>query len=112
MIQLGSILRVADKSGVVYVQCIKVFSTSKDRIAYMGEIILVVVRWVNPNRLKFIKERKRKRLLKGTLHRALIIRSKTNFLRHTGILVKFDENSVILVSRNLVPISNRAYVQF
>ena len=81
MIQLGSILKVADKTGVVLAQCIKVFSSSKNRIAYMGDIILVSVRWVSPKRLKYIKERRRKRFFKGTLHRALIVRSKVNFTR-------------------------------
>ena len=55
MIQLGTIIKVADKTGVVLAQCIKVFSHSKDRIAYMGEVILVSVRWVNPKRLKLLK---------------------------------------------------------
>ena len=55
MIQLGSIIKVVDRTGVVLAQCIKIFSTSKDRIAYMGEVILVSVKWVNPKRLKLLK---------------------------------------------------------
>jgi len=44
MIQLGTIVKVADKTGVVLAQCIKVFSTSKDHIAYIGDVILVSIR--------------------------------------------------------------------
>jgi large subunit ribosomal protein L14 len=43
MIQLGTILKVADKTGVVLVQCIKVFGSSKKRIAFIGDVVLVSV---------------------------------------------------------------------
>jgi len=112
MIQLGTIVKVADKTGVVLAQCIKVFSTSKDHIAYIGDVILVSIRWVNPKRLQYIKERRRKRFLKGSLQRALVIRAKTNFVRDSGIFMKFDENSVILVSKSVVPLSNRLRVPY
>jgi len=43
------------------------------------------------------------------LHRGLIIRSKSYYVRVDGIRIKFDENVVVLVTRNVVPVSNRVY---
>lgn len=43
MVQLGSILKVTDKTCVVYAQCIKVLGSFKKKIAYLGDVILVSV---------------------------------------------------------------------
>jgi len=51
MIQLGTILKVSDKTGVVLVQCIKVFGSYKKRIAYLGDVILVTVKRINPKKI-------------------------------------------------------------
>ena len=61
MIQLGSILKVADKTGMVLVQCIKVLGYSKKKAAFIGDMILISVKWINPRRFVFLKERKQKR---------------------------------------------------
>jgi len=109
MIQVGSILNVCDKTGVSLVRCVKVLTTSKKRIAYIGDVVLVSVQHINPKKFVNMKLFKRKRFMKGTLHRGLILRSKINFMRANNIFIKFDENSVVLVNRRLVPISNRVY---
>ena len=109
MIQVGTILKVCDKTGVSLVQCIKVFGPSKKRIAFLGDVILVSVQQINPKKFQNMKLFKRKRFFKGTLHRGLIIRSKVNYQRTTGIFIKFNENSLILVNRKSIPISNRIY---
>ena len=109
MIQVGTILKVCDKTGVSLVQCIKVFGPSKKRIAFIGDVILVSVQQINPKKFQSMKLFKRKRFFKGTLHRGLIIRSKVNYQRTTGIFIKFNENSLILVNRKSIPISNRIY---
>ena len=109
MIQLGSFLKVTDKTGVVLAQCIKVFGYSKNRIAFLGDVILISVKWINVKRFKFFKVRWQKRFALGTLHRALIIRSKVNFCRTSGIFIRFNENAVVLVNKKVVPVSNRVY---
>jgi len=109
MVQLGSLLKVTDKTGVVLVQCIKVFGYSKRRIAFLGDVILVSVKWINVKRFKFMKVRWRKRFAMGTMHRALVIRAKVNFCRLPGIYIKFNENAVVLVNKKVVPVSNRVY---
>lgn len=109
MIQVGTILKVCDKTGVSLVKCIKVLGPYKKRIAYIGDVILVSVVHINPKKFQNMKLFKRKRFFKGTLHRALVLRTKINYKRANGIYIKFDENSVALVNRKVVPISNRIY---
>jgi len=109
MIQVGSILKVCDKTGVSLVKCIKVLGPIKKRIALIGDVILVSVKHINPKKFLNMKLFKRKRFLKGTIHRGLVVRSKKNYKRANNIFIKFNENAVILVNRKKVPISNRAY---
>lgn len=109
MIQVGTILKVTDKTGVVLVQCIKVLGNSKKRIALLGDVVLVAVKRINPKKFKNVKLFRRKKFFKGTLHRGLIIRSKINFMRLSGLFIRFNENTVVLVNKKIVPISNRIY---
>lgn len=109
MIQVGTILKVCDKTGVSLVKCIKVLGPLKKRIAFIGDVILVSVSHINPKKFQKMKFFKRKRFIKGTLHRALIIRSKVNYCRSNNVFIKFNENSVVLVNKRVVPISNRVY---
>jgi len=109
MVQLGSILRVTDKTCVVLVQCIKVLSISTKKIAFLGDVILVSVQWINSKKFLLLKARMQKRYLKGTIHRGLVIRSRMNFQRISGIYLKFDENAVVLITKNVVPVTNRVY---
>ncbi len=52
---------------------------------------------------------KKRKFFKGTLHRGLVIRSKVNYCRSSGIFIRFNENSVVLVNKKVVPISNRVF---
>lgn len=109
MIQVGTLLKVSDKTGVNLVRCVKVLGSSKKRIAYLGDVVLVSIKQVNPKRIRLLKTHKRRRFLKGKLHRALVIRTKVFHRRSPNVLMKFNENSVVLVNRRVVPISNRVY---
>lgn len=109
MIQQGSILNVSDKTGVVLVQCIKVFGSKKKRIAFLGDVILVVIKKIILAALPKHMVRKKRRLYEGKLSRALIIRTKINFCRMPGFFIKFNENSVVLVSKKCIPVSKRAF---
>lgn len=64
MIQVGTVLKVSDKTGVVLVRCIKVLGTVKSRIAYIGDPILVTVIHLNPRKFLKVKLFKRKNFLK------------------------------------------------
>jgi large subunit ribosomal protein L14 len=107
MIQQGTLLKVTDKTGVTLVQCIKVLGSSKKGIAYLGDVILVTVKKLNSKQFRGAASRKKRKFIKGTLHRGLIVRTKVNYKRLNGILIKFNENSLVLVNKRSVPISNR-----
>lgn len=109
MIQVSSLLKVVDKTGITSVKCIKVLSTIKNRIACIGDVIVVSVYRLNPKKFHKVKLFKKKKFLKGTLHRGLILRSCVNFKRMSSIFLKFNENSVVLVNKRVVPVSNRVY---
>jgi len=109
MIQVGTLLKVCDKTGVVLVKCIKVLGDVKKKIAFIGDLVLVSVQRINAAKFKNVKLFKKKKFLLGTIHRALIIRTKVNFRRLSGLYLRFNENAVVLVNKRRVPISNRIY---
>jgi len=109
MIQVGTILKVSDKTGVVLVQCIKVLGNAHRRIALLGDMILVSVRRINPKKFQNVKFFRKKKFFLGTLHRGLIIRTKVNFQRLSGLYIRFNENTIVIVNKKNVPISNRIY---
>jgi large subunit ribosomal protein L14 len=57
MIQVGSILKVTDKTGVMFAQCIKVLGSSKSRIAYLGDMVIVTIIRINPRKFVNAKDR-------------------------------------------------------
>ena len=75
MVQMGSILKVSDKTGVVLVQCIKVLGYFNKRTAVIGDVIVVSVKHINPSKFKKMKLFRRKKFFKGTVHRGLVIRT-------------------------------------
>lgn len=109
MIQVCSLLKVVDKTGITSVKCIKVLNSVKNRIAVIGNVVVVSVHRLNPKKFHKVKLFKKKKFLKGTLHRGLIIRSRVNFKRMSSVFLRFDENSVVLVNKRVVPVSNRVF---
>lgn len=109
MIQPGTIAKVCDKTGVILVQCIKVLGPIKKRIACIGDIIIVTVKHINTRKFRKMKYAKKKKFFLGTLHRALVVRTKEQFSRSLGIYIRFNENAVVIVNKRIVPISNRIF---
>jgi ribosomal protein L14 len=109
MVQAGTMLRVTDKTAVVLVECLRVFGPMSKRIAYIGDVVLVSIKKINIKKLMRLRVKKRRRYTKGSLSRALVIRAKVNFCRIPGVFVKFDENTVVLVNKRKVPVSNRVF---
>jgi ribosomal protein L14 len=56
-----------------------------------------------------LKPRIQKKFYKGSIHRGLIIRSCVPYHRVNGVWIKFGENTVVLVTKNVVPVSNRVF---
>jgi len=109
MIQQGTIVKVCDKTGVVLGTCIKVLGHARKRVAILGDVIVIAVRRINPKKFQKVKLFRRKKFLKGTIHRALIVRTKVNYCRVVGLFIRFNENSVVIVNKKVIPISNRVY---
>lgn len=109
MLQLNSMVKVCDRTGLVLAQCIKVLGGRKRQTASLGDVVLVSVKRINVVRLSFIKPRIRKKFQRGTLHRILLLRSQTNFQRQSYTHVRFNENAGLVVNRRRVPVSNRMF---
>nr|QDA21760.1 ribosomal protein L14 [Proschkinia sp. SZCZR1824] len=101
MIQQQTVLKVSDNSGAKTVKCIKVLNGFKKKHAKLGDYVIVSVQQL---RSKFKTNSKVK---KGEVYRALIIRSKIGRVKKDYIKTVFDENSVILVNKQLIPIGTR-----
>ena len=99
MIQMQSILTIADNSGARSVMCIKVLGGSKRRYANIGDIIKVAIREAIPTG----------KVKKGQVVDALVVRTKKGVRRRDGSLIKFDENAAVLIGGNKAPIGTRVF---
>ena len=99
MIQSQTKLKVADNSGAKLLLCIKVLGGSKRRYASIGDIITVSVKEAIPN----------SKVKKGSVMRAVIVRTKTEILRLDGSYIKFDDNSAVLINQQNEPIGTRIF---
>ena len=99
MIQLKSLLEVADNSGAKKVVCIKVLGGSRRRYASLGDVIVVAVREAAPN----------SKIAKGTVHKAVIVRTKRQVSREDGSAIRFDDNSVVLLNATQEPVGTRIF---
>jgi large subunit ribosomal protein L14 len=99
MIQMQSMLTVADNSGARRVMCIKVLGGSKRRYARIGDIIKVTVKDAIP----------RGKVKKGEVYDAVVVRTKSGVRRNDGSLIRFDGNAAVLLSPKLEPIGTRIF---
>ena len=99
MIQVQTILEVADNSGARKVMCIKVLGGSKRRYASIGDVIKVSVKDAAP----------RGRVKKGEIYDAVVVRTAKGVRRGDGSLVRFDNNAVVLLTPKLEPIGTRIF---
>ena len=101
MIQQQTILKVADNSGAKTVKCIKVLGGFKKRYARLGDIIVVSVQQLRN------KSKRTSKVLKGGVFRALVIRTKTQYIKKDGSSFALNENSVTLINKQGNPIGTR-----
>jgi large subunit ribosomal protein L14 len=99
MIQMRSILDVADNSGARKVQCIKVLGGSRRRYATVGDVIVVSVKEAIPNA----------KVKKGEVTRAVIVRTAKEISRGDGSYIRFDGNSAVLLDKEHEPIGTRIF---
>lgn len=99
MIQMETILTVADNSGARQLACVKILGGSKRRYASLGDVIVVSVREANPNA----------KVKKGEVKKAVIVRVKKHISRPDGSYIRFDDNSAVLIDNNNEPIGTRVF---
>ena len=98
MIQQESRLDVADNSGAKRVLCIRVLGGSKRRYASIGDTIVVSVKESAPGGIK-----------KGTVSKAVVVRTKKEIRRKDGSYIRFDDNAVVLLNEGGEPRGTRIF---
>ena len=99
MIQMTSVLDVADNSGAKKIYCIKVLGGSRRRYASIGDVIIVSIREAIPGA----------KVKKGEVARAVIVRTRRELARPDGSFIKFDGNSAVLINKENEPIGTRIF---
>ncbi len=99
MIGLKSRLFVADNTGVKRVVCIKVPGGTRRRYAGLGDVIVVAIKEATPQ----------SKITPGMTRKAVIVRTTRETKRSDGSLIKFDDNSVVLLDNNKEPVGTRIF---
>ena len=99
MIQMQTILDVADNSGAKKLFCIKVLGGSKRKYARIGDIIVASVKEAIPN----------SKVKKGDVVKAVIVRTAKEIGRPDGSYIRFDGNSGVVINNQKEPIGTRIF---
>ncbi len=99
MIQMQTILDVADNSGARQVMCIKVLGGSKRRYAGVGDLIKVSIKDAAP----------RGRVKKGDVYTAVVVRTAKGVRRADGSVIRFDDNAAVILNNKQEPIGTRIF---
>ena len=99
MIQLRTVLDVADNSGAKKVQCIKVLGGTGRRYASVGDIIVVAVKESEPQ----------SQVKKGEVRKAVVVRTRKEIRRPEGSYIKFDTNAAVLINDAKEPVGTRIF---
>jgi large subunit ribosomal protein L14 len=99
MIQMETVLDVADNSGAKSVCCIKVPGGSHRTTASIGDIVVVSIREAIP----------RGKVKKGDVHKAVIVRTRYALRRKDGTIIRFDRNAAVLINKDKEPIGTRIF---
>ena len=99
MIQQESRVKVADNSGAKEILCIRVLGGTGKRYASVGDIIVVSVKEAIPDG----------KVKKGSVHKAIVVRTKFSIHRNDGSKVKFDNNAAVLIDDKGEPIGTRIF---
>lgn len=99
MIQLRSILEVADNSGAKKVMCFHIMGGSRRRYASLGDTIVVSVKEATPNAS----------VKKGDVAKAVVVRTVKEVRRNDGSYIRFDQNAAVLINAQGEPIGTRIF---
>ena len=98
MIQMGTILEVADNSGAKRLSCIRLKGGSVWQYGRLGDVITCAVRESAPDAVK-----------KGKVVKAVIVRTRREQRRRDGSYIRFDNNAAVLINNDKEPIGTRVF---
>lgn len=99
MIQLRSMLNIADNSGAKLAQCIKVLGGTRRRYAGLGDIVIVTIKQATP----------RATVKTHAVERGVVVRVRKEQKRRDGSYVRFDENAIVIVAKDNLPKGTRVF---
>lgn len=99
MIQLRTMVKVADNSGAKIIQCVNVPGGSGRRYGQLGDIIVGTVKKAEPRKL----------VKKHEVVKAVIVRQRKEFKRQDGSYIRFDDNAVVVLGDGKLPKGGRVF---
>ena len=99
MIQEYTELNVADNSGARTVRCFKVLGGTRRRYAGIGDVIVCSVREAAPD----------SQVKKGSVVKAVIVRTTKELGREDGSYIRFDENAAVIINNQMEPVGTRIF---
>lgn len=99
MIQMQTMLTVADNSGARRVRCIKVLGGSKRRYAGLADVIIAAVQEATPGG----------NVKKGDVVRCVVVRTAKENRRPDGSYIRFDQNACVLIDKDGNPVGTRIF---
>ncbi len=99
MIQEQTRLTAADNSGAQKMMCIRILGGTKRKYASVGDIIVVTVKSAIPGAA----------VKKGTVHKAVVVRTKKEIKRLDGSYIRFDENAAVILDNQGEPRGTRIF---
>jgi large subunit ribosomal protein L14 len=99
MIQQETWLTIADNSGAKLAQCIRVLGGTRRKYARVGDVIVVSIKSAIPG----------SNIKKGTVAKAVVVRTKKEFRRRDGSYIRFDDNAAVLINEQNEPTAARIF---
>jgi len=99
MIQAQTILNIADNSGAKKAMCIKVIGGTRRKYASVGDIIVVAIKSATPGG----------KVKKGTVERAVIVRTAKEIRRADGSYIRFEDNAAVIIDDKHEPKGTRIF---
>ena len=99
MVQIGTVLRVADNSGAKALKVVGIPGNSKRRFAYVGDVVTVVVKGATS--VGTVKDH--------SIVKAMIVRTKKERRRKDGSYIRFDDNAAVVVNKDVTMVGTRVF---
>lgn len=99
MIQMQSLLKVADNTGAKELMCIRVLGGTRKHYAKIGDVVVASVRKVSPGGI----------VKKGDVVRCVIVRSAKGLRRDDGTYIRFDDNAAVIIKDDKNPRGTRIF---